>query len=124
VFRPAALGWLDHAVVKFWKSTGICRNLNRILWFYDAHGFIEIGFVRRIFADFAHPSDRILRNTTIADTLSLSIKDPGAKWEKVRQIETISEASNATSTSAARKKGPIFQGLITQAPLGTGCCFT
>jgi hypothetical protein len=28
--------------------------LNEFSWFHDSHGFIEIGFVRRIFADFAH----------------------------------------------------------------------
>ncbi len=43
-------------LVKSRTSAGICRNLNRILCFHDAHGFSEIGFVRRIFADFARPT--------------------------------------------------------------------
>jgi len=29
------------------------------LYFYDVHGFSEIGFARRIFADFAHPAHKI-----------------------------------------------------------------
>ena len=59
LFRRAVFPWLGHPVVKSRKSAGICRNLNRFLCFYDAHGFIEIGFVRRIFADFAHPTHLI-----------------------------------------------------------------
>ncbi len=35
-------------LVKSRTSAGICRNLNRILCFHDAHGLSEIGFVRRI----------------------------------------------------------------------------
>ncbi len=35
------------------NEPGICRNLNQILCFHDAHGFSEIGFVRRIFAGFS-----------------------------------------------------------------------
>ncbi len=32
-------------LVKSRTSAGICRNLNRIFCFHDAHGFNEIGFV-------------------------------------------------------------------------------
>jgi hypothetical protein len=103
--RHAALAWSSHAVVKSRERTGIRRNLNRPLWFNDADGFIAIGFVRA--------------SSPVADVLSLSMEDPGVTWEKVRQIGTIPEASNATSMSAARKQVPISQGLITQAPLGT-----
>ena len=81
--------------------------MNRFLWFYHANGFIEIGFVRRICADFAHRTDLIPVQLRFV-------------WEKVRQIGTISEASNATSTSAARKQGPISERLTTQARSGQG----
>ncbi len=57
--RRASLPWLRHPLVKSRTSAGICRNLNRILCFHDARGFSEIGFVRRIFADFAHPTHLI-----------------------------------------------------------------
>src|SRR5208283_3398327 len=45
--------------VKSRKSAGIWRNLNGFLCFHGAHGFIEIGFARRIFVDFAHPTHLI-----------------------------------------------------------------
>ncbi len=35
-------------LVKSRASPAICRKLNRILCFHDAHGFSEIGFVRRV----------------------------------------------------------------------------
>jgi len=57
--RRAAFAWLGHPLVKSGKSARMCRNLNRFLCLRDAHGFIEIGFVRRIFADFTHPSHLI-----------------------------------------------------------------
>jgi hypothetical protein len=46
LFRRGAVPWLGRPVVKSRKSARICRNLNRFLFFHDAHGFIEIGFVR------------------------------------------------------------------------------
>ncbi len=58
---PAAASCLSRAgppLVKFRKSAGICRNLNGFLCFCDGHGLSEIGFVRRIFADFARPTLR------------------------------------------------------------------
>jgi len=54
VFLRAAVPGLVYPVVKCRKSAGIWRNLDSFCCFYDAHGFIENGFVRRIFADFAH----------------------------------------------------------------------
>ena len=47
-------GRLGRPVVKSHTSAAIWRNLNRFLYFYVALGFIEIGFARRIFADFGH----------------------------------------------------------------------
>jgi hypothetical protein len=58
--RRAAFPWLGHPLVKSCKSARIRRNLNKFLCLYDAHGFIDIGFVRRIFADFADPT-RLVR---------------------------------------------------------------
>ncbi len=37
-------------------NAGICRNSNQILCLQDTRRVSEIGFVRRIFADFAHPT--------------------------------------------------------------------
>jgi hypothetical protein len=40
--------------------------LGNCFYFYDADGFIEIGFVRRIFADFAHPTHPVKLGYTAA----------------------------------------------------------
>jgi len=47
---------LVRLAVKSRKSAGIWRNLNRFLRFHDTPGVTEIGFARRIFAEFAHPA--------------------------------------------------------------------
>jgi hypothetical protein len=49
---------------------------------YDAHGFIEIGFVRRIFADFAHP------------TRLIPVRLHAGWIDHVRPVETIVPASS------------------------------
>jgi hypothetical protein len=50
------------------------------LCFHDAHGFIEIGFARRIFVDFAHP-------TALIPMLLYAV------WiDHVRPLETIVQA--------------------------------
>jgi len=57
--RRAAFPWLNHPLVKSRKIARIRRNLHRFLRFGDDPGFIEIGFIRRIFADFAQPAHQI-----------------------------------------------------------------
>ncbi len=77
-------------LVKSRTSAGICRNLNRILCFHDAHGFSEIGFVRRIFpispvrlgssACFCTPSGQLKRTSTCASKAVM----PGTYWAHTR----------------------------------------
>ncbi len=59
LFQRAAFPWLGHALVKSRQSARICRNLNRAMCFYNIHAFTAIGFVRRIFADFARFTQKI-----------------------------------------------------------------
>ncbi len=68
-------------VVKSRKSARSCRNLNGLLCFHVAHGFIEIGFVRRIFA---HPPRLI---PVLLDAFCI---------DNVRSLETIVLAISRT----------------------------
>ncbi len=76
--------------VKSRTSAGICRNLNRILCFHDAHGFSEIGFVRRILpispvplsssACFSTPSGQLKATSTRASQAVM----PETYWAHTR----------------------------------------
>ncbi len=77
-------------------SAGICRNLNRILCFHDARGVSAIGFVRRIFADCAHP-------THLIPVLLYAV------WiDQFRPLETI----NPTMDLEHNVKNPILRSLL------------
>jgi len=58
--------------------------LNRFLCFHDAHGFIEIGFARRIFANFASPAALI---PVLLDAVTI---------DHIRALETIALAISRT----------------------------
>ncbi len=59
LFQRAAFPWLGHALVKSPPSARICRNMNKATCFYDIHALTAIGFVWRIFADFARFTRKI-----------------------------------------------------------------
>ncbi len=83
-------------LVKSPTSAASCRNLDRALCFHDARGFSEIGFVRRIFADFAHP-------TNLIPVLQYAV------WiDHFRPLETI----NPTMDLENNVKNPILRSLL------------
>ncbi len=65
LFLLAGFAWLIRPLVKSRKSARKCRNLNRSVYLQDAPRFAEIGFVRRIFADFAPLIPVILRHIVL-----------------------------------------------------------
>ena len=47
------------SLVKSGKRVRICGKLNKCMYFYDAGGFVEIGFVFQICVDFSHPAQTV-----------------------------------------------------------------
>ncbi len=114
LFARATFPWLGHPLVKSRKGAGICRNLNRFLCFDDGHGFCEIGFARRIFADFAHPTLRrkltwceVCLADGVSNSVTIVMSDaPGHDLGHVRTELTIAGTPLAgTADKGATDKG-------------------
>ncbi len=85
-------------LVKSRTSAGICRNLNRILCFHDAHGFSEIGFVRRILPISSVP----LSSSACFSTPSAPLKGTSTCASKAVMPETYWAHTRHTGHAPAR----------------------
>ncbi len=87
-------------LVKSRTSAGICRNLNRILCFHDAHGLSEIGFVRRVLPI----SPAALSSSARFSTPSGQFKGTSARASQAAVPETYWAHTRHTWHASARAK--------------------
>ncbi len=87
-------------LVKSRTGAGICRNLNRILCFHDAHGFSEIGFVRRVLPISPVP----LSSSACFSTPSGQLKSTSARALQAALHETYWAHTRHSGHASARAK--------------------
>ena len=87
-------------LVKSRRSARICRKLNRILCFHDAHGLSEIGFVRRVLPISPVP----LSSSACFSTPSGQLKGTSARASQAAMPETYRAHTRHSGHASARAK--------------------